>query len=103
MDILETQLDISSPDYQENREAMLGLVQQWRQRVDLVKQGGGADATKKHKSRGKLTARERIEGLVDGGTAFLEFSTLAAWDVYESPAPGAGVVGRARGWIPRVS
>lgn len=46
MDILETQLDISSPDYQENREAMLGLVQQWRQRVDLVKQGGGADATK---------------------------------------------------------
>ncbi len=92
MDILETQLDISSPDYQENREAMLGLVQQWRQRVDLVKQGGGADATKKHKSRGKLTARERIEGLVDGGTAFLEFSTLAAWDVYENQAPGAGVV-----------
>lgn len=92
MDILETQLDISSPECQENREAMLGLVQQWRQRVDLVKQGGGADATKKHKSRGKLTARERIEGLVDGGTAFLEFSTLAAWDVYDNQAPGAGVV-----------
>lgn len=92
MDILDTQIETSSADFHENREAMLGLVQQWRQRVDLVKQGGGAEATKKHKSRGKLTARERIEALVDGGTAFLEFSTLAAWDVYDNQAPGAGVV-----------
>ena len=92
MDILDTQIETTSADFHENREAMLGLVQQWRQRVDLVKQGGGAEATKKHKSRGKLTARERIEALVDGGTAFLEFSTLAAWDVYDNQAPGAGVV-----------
>lgn len=92
MEILETQIDTSSSDFKANAEAMLSIVGEWRERVELVKQGGGDDATKKHKSRGKLTARERIEALVDGGTAFLEFSTLAAWDMYEGQAPGAGVV-----------
>lgn len=92
MEILETQIDTSSGDFKANAEAMLSIVKEWRERVELVKQGGGEDATKKHKSRGKLTARERIEALVDGGTAFLEFSTLAAWDMYEGQAPGAGVI-----------
>ncbi|MGE5085668.1 MAG: carboxyl transferase domain-containing protein [Bacillota bacterium] len=92
MEILESHIDTGSEDFKANRDAMLDVVKQWRERVDLVKQGGGADATKKHKARGKMTARERIEALVDGGTAFLEFSTLAAWDMYEGSAPGAGVV-----------
>lgn len=92
MEILESHIDINSADFKANREAMLNIVGEWRERVNLVKQGGGAEATKKHKSRGKLTARERIEALVDGGTAFLEFSTLAAWDMYEGQAPGAGVI-----------
>lgn len=92
MEILDSHIDTGSADFKANRDAMLDIVKQWRERVDLVKQGGGADATKKHKARGKMTARERIEALVDGGTAFLEFSTLAAWDMYEGSAPGAGVV-----------
>ncbi|WP_413585549.1 carboxyl transferase domain-containing protein [Bdellovibrio sp. HCB274] len=92
MEILDSHIDVNSSDFKANREAMLNVVGQWRERVELVKQGGGADATKKHKARGKMTARERIEALVDGGTAFLEFSTLAAWDMYEGQAPGAGVV-----------
>lgn len=92
MEILESNIDTSSKDFKANEEAMRLIVQDWRQKVDLVKQGGGEDAIRKHKSRGKLTARERIEALVDSSSAFLEFSTLAAWDMYEGQAPGAGVV-----------
>jgi len=90
--ILETQIDSSSEEFKKNKAALLQQVEEWRRRVEIVKAGGGADAMKKHKSRGKLTARERIEGLLDQGTAFLEFSTLAAWEMYDGQAPGAGVV-----------
>jgi 3-methylcrotonyl-CoA carboxylase beta subunit len=92
MEILDSQIDVNSLDFKANSDAMLGVVGEWRERVNLVKAGGGEEAVRKHKSRGKLTARERIEGLVDGGSAFLEFSTLAAWDMYEGQAPGAGIV-----------
>lgn len=92
MEILESHLEVTSADFKANRDAMLAIVGEWRERVNLVKLGGGEDATKKHKARGKMTARERIEALVDGGTAFLEFSTLAAWDMYEGQAPGAGII-----------
>src|SRR4051812_43894899 len=71
---------------------MLEQVQAWRSRVDQIKLGGGEEAMKKHKSRGKLTARERIEALLDPGSAFLEFSTLAAWEMYDNQAPAAGVI-----------
>lgn len=92
MEVLDTQINANSAEFKANKEAMLALVQEWRQRVELVKLGGGEDAIKKHKSRKKLTARERIEGLLDKGSAFLEFSTLAAWEMYGGQAPGAGVI-----------
>ncbi len=68
------------------------MVAEFRERVEVVKSGGGPDSIKKHKSRNKLTARERIEKLIDPGSAFLELSTLAATDMYNNEAPGAGVV-----------
>jgi 3-methylcrotonyl-CoA carboxylase beta subunit len=71
---------------------MSKLVSEWRSRVELVKKGGGEDAVTKHKSRGKLTARERIEILIDPNTSFLEFSTLAAWDMYDNQVPAAGII-----------
>lgn len=92
MEVFESIVDSNSADFKANTEAMIGLVNFWRSRVEEVKLGGGEEAMKKHKARGKLTARERIEGLLDPGTAFLEFSTLAAWDMYEGQAPGAGVI-----------
>lgn len=91
-EIIESQTDIKSASFLENKKHMQALVDQWRARVEQVKLGGGEDAQKKHKSRGKLTPRERIEALIDPGTAFLEFSTLAAWDMYEGQAPGAGII-----------
>src|SRR4029079_4719331 len=54
--------------------------------------GGGEAAVERHRSRGKLPARERIDLLVDPGSAFLELHALAAWDVYDGDAPGAGIV-----------
>src|SRR5216117_812534 len=68
------------------------LVAELRERSAQVARGGGEKATERHRSRGKLTARERIDRLVDPGGAFLELNALAAWDLYDGQAPGAGIV-----------
>jgi acetyl-CoA carboxylase carboxyltransferase component len=68
------------------------LVAELRERTALVARGGGERAVERHRSRGKLPARERIDRLVDPDTAFLELSALAAWDVYDNQAPSAGIV-----------
>ena len=78
--------------FERRRERMEGLVAELRERTGQVAQGGGEKATERHRSRGKLTARERIDRLVDPGGAFLELNALAAWDMYEGQAPAAGIV-----------
>jgi acetyl-CoA carboxylase carboxyltransferase component len=78
--------------FERRRERMEALVAELRDRSAQVAQGGGEKATERHRSRGKLTARERIDRLVDPGGAFLELNGLAAWDVYEGQAPAAGIV-----------
>lgn len=90
--ILETQISPESDEFKQNKAALLEQVQQWRKKVEIAKMGGGEESQAKHKSRGKLTVRERIEALIDPGTAFLEFSTLAADGMYDGQAPAAGVV-----------
>src|SRR5438552_13276045 len=74
------------------REHMDGLVAELRERAARVALGGGEKATERHRSRGKLTARERVDRLVDPGGAFLELNALAAWELYEDAAPAAGIV-----------
>ena len=71
---------------------MEALVAELRDRTSRVASGGGEKAVERHRSRGKLTARERVDRLVDPGTAFLELNTLAAWDLYDGAAPSAGIV-----------
>lgn len=98
--ILETHVNKQDTSYRENSSALKMQVEEWRQRVQMAKLGGGEEALKKHKSRGKLTARERIEAALDPQTSFLEFSTLAAFEMYENQAPAAGVItgiGRVHG------
>src|SRR5213082_1752567 len=68
------------------------LVAELRERTAQVARGGGEKATERHRSRGKLPARERIDRLVDPGTAFLELSPLAAWELYDGGAPSAGII-----------
>ncbi len=54
--------------------------------------GGGVERIERQHKQGKLTARERVEKLCDGGARFLEVGLLVAWDQYDGQAPGAGVV-----------
>jgi len=67
--------------FERRRDRMEGLVGELRERTALIAKGGGDKATERHRSRGKLPARERIDRLVDSGAAFLELNALAAWDL----------------------
>ena len=78
--------------FERRHASMEALVAQLRERSAHAAAGGGEKATERHRSRGKLTARERIDRLVDPGTAFLELNALAAWDIYDGDAPSAGIV-----------
>jgi 3-methylcrotonyl-CoA carboxylase beta subunit len=75
-----------------SREKHLELISELEAELERVRAGGGAKAVERHRGRGKLTARERIEGLCDPGTPFLELSPLAAHGMYEDAAPGAGIL-----------
>ncbi len=84
---------MAGPDISERRrDASLALVEELRERTLQVARGGGERATQRHRDRGKLTARERVDRLVDPGSSFLELNALAAWDMYGGEAPAAGVV-----------
>src|SRR5216110_1200116 len=91
MGVLTTQL-VRDETFERRRAAMEALVVELHERTALVARGGGEKALERHRSRGKLTARERIDLLVDPGSAFLELNALAAWGLYEGQAPGAGIV-----------
>jgi acetyl-CoA carboxylase carboxyltransferase component len=78
--------------FDRRKERMEGLVRELRERTAEVSAGGGEKATERHRSRGKLTARERVDRLVDPGAAFLELNALAAWGLYDGQAPAAGIV-----------
>lgn len=79
-------------DSPSNRAAMQELVAQLRSKLEIVKKGGGEAAVKRHKERGKMFVRERIESVIDPDTPFLEFSALAANGMYGDEAPSAGII-----------
>jgi acetyl-CoA carboxylase carboxyltransferase component len=89
--LLETRVE-RTDEFERRHARMQALVAELRDRTAQVALGGGDRAVERHRSRGKLLARERIDLLVDPGSAFLELGALAAWDVYEGDAPSAGVV-----------
>ena len=92
MAVIESRVDVASPEFAQNREHFVALLEELRERQALVAQGGGLEAMAKHTARGKLPVRERIELLLDPQSAFLELSPLAAWDMYKGEAPSAGIV-----------
>ena len=100
MSILGTQLNPRSADFLANAAAMQALVDDLRARCEQTALGGNEAARAKHVARGKLLPRERVQRLLDPGTPFLELSPLAAFNMYNNDAPGAGViagVGRVSG------
>jgi acetyl-CoA carboxylase carboxyltransferase component len=92
MAVLTSQLDRDAEEFARRRERMEELVAELRERTAQVAGGGGEKALERHRSRGKLPARERIDRLVDPGAAFLELNALAAWEMYGGEAPSAGIV-----------
>jgi acetyl-CoA carboxylase carboxyltransferase component len=90
--LLTSQVERDTDLFARRTERMSGLVEELRERTAQVARGGGEASVERHRSRGKLTARERIDRLVDPDTAFLEVSPLAAWDLYDGQAPAAGIV-----------
>lgn len=92
MQPLATSVQTQSDDYRANYEHNRSILTDLQKRLEKVRAGGGEDSIKKHKSRGKLMARERIERVLDPGSPFLELSALAAHGVYEDDVPGAGMV-----------
>src|SRR5438093_254492 len=71
---------------------MQALVEELRSKLEALKQGGGEAAVKRHKQRGKMFVRDRIDAVLDADTPFLEFSALAANGMYDDEAPCAGLV-----------
>lgn len=95
MATLGSAIDPASGAFRGNSAAMRAAVAQLRDRVRAVSErGAGGDeiAIERHRSRGKLPVRERIDALIDPGTAFLELSALAAGGLYDDEAPSAGIV-----------
>ena len=103
MPVLRSRLDASADATRQNREAMVALVDDLRGRQAAVAGRGAAGddrSIERHRERGKLPVRERIDRLIDPATAFLELSPLAAGGLYDEDAPGAGIVtgiGRVEG------
>src|SRR5216110_4066802 len=92
MNVLTTHVDPADATFKTNRERMLQLVSELRDRLSTARQGGGPKYLDRHREQGKLPVRERIDRLLDPGSPFLELSPLAAWDLYDNEAPGAGIV-----------
>ncbi|MBP1317137.1 carboxyl transferase domain-containing protein [Herbaspirillum sp. 1130] len=98
---IESKLNPRSEEFQHNRDAMQRIVDDLREKVAAIAEGGGQAAREKHVARGKLLPRDRVQRLLDPGTPFLEFSQLAAYGMYrekdregnlKDAAPSAGII-----------
>ena len=92
MQVLGTRIDTRSEEYVANRAAMEKKLLEFEGLQEKARQGGGEKYIKRHRDRGKLLARERIELLIDRDSPFLELSTLTAWGT-DKPLGGNVVTG----------
>jgi len=90
--VLRTTTDTRDEAALRNRGAMQRLVAELRERLAKARLGGSDRARERHAKAGKLLPRDRVERLLDPGTAFLELSPLAAYGMYDDEAPGAGLI-----------
>ncbi|GEP88972.1 Acetyl-CoA carboxylase, carboxyltransferase component [Chitinophaga terrae (ex Kim and Jung 2007)] len=88
-------MDQQQLETNKNKDAMRMAISTMKQRLGVIEQGGGKKALEKVRQRGKLTARERIERLIDKDSVFTEIGAFAAYDMYEEygGCPAAGTVG----------
>ncbi|HCY04315.1 MAG TPA: methylcrotonoyl-CoA carboxylase, partial [Gammaproteobacteria bacterium] len=93
MNTIDSAVNSRSQEFIDNAEFMQGLVDDLQRQVERIFEGGGERYQQRHKARGKLLVRERVDGLIDPGSPFLEFSQLAAFDMYgQDDVPAAGLI-----------
>jgi 3-methylcrotonyl-CoA carboxylase beta subunit len=92
MTTLMSQINPHSPEFKANETAMIALVEELHIRIKQIALGGDEKARARHVAHGKLLPRERLQQLLDPGSPFLEFSQLAAYEVYEDKVPAAGII-----------
>jgi 3-methylcrotonyl-CoA carboxylase beta subunit len=92
MTVLESKVNTRDAAFTENCEHMQTQVNDLRALVERIKLGGGEKYQQRHKDRGKLLPRERLDALLDPGSPFLELSQLAAYKVYDDEVPAAGII-----------
>jgi 3-methylcrotonyl-CoA carboxylase beta subunit len=92
MTILRSAIDLQSPDFARNTEAMRRAVDDLHDKLARATRGGSDEARARHTRRGKLLVRDRIAALLDPGSPFLELSPLAAHDMYGGDVACAGIV-----------
>jgi len=89
---LTSKLNPRSAEFKAGAERTRALVEDLNAQLEQIAQGGGTAARAKHTARGKLLPRERVEMLLDPDTPFLELAPLAALNIYDNAAPGAGLI-----------
>ncbi len=89
---IESKIDVHSSGFKKNREEFLKILEEYRSNLEKVKYGAPQKAVERHKERGKLLARERIDLLIDPNTPFLELSPMAAFGEYDNQFPSAGII-----------
>ena len=92
MSVINSKISTKSAEFAANVSAMQAQVDDLKTTLAHISQGGGAKSCERHISRGKLLPRERVQGLLDPGSPFLELSALAAHDVYGEEVPAAGII-----------
>ena len=92
MSSFRSKVDPSTAEFRANREAMIARIERFKALLAQSTSGGGEKSTALHRGRGKMTARERIDYVLDGGSPFLEFSALAGLELYDFPFPAGGMV-----------
>jgi len=89
---LDSQISTSSEEFRANAAAMAALIADLEGKRATVARGGPEKLRERHLARGKLLPRDRVLGLIDPGSPFLELSQLAAWDMYTKDIHSAGVI-----------
>ena len=89
---IKSNISTTSPEYKANRENMLKIIAEYREKLLWAKAGGPKHMHERHIARGKLPARERVQKLLDKSTPFLELMPFAAYNKYDNQAPCAGII-----------
>jgi 3-methylcrotonyl-CoA carboxylase beta subunit len=92
MPVLSSSIDTSSEEFAKNKSEIDTVVSDLKSKIRDISMGGPERARKKHLSRGKLLPRDRVTQLLDPGTAFLELSQLAGYDMYDADIAAGGVI-----------